>query len=83
MTVTTEVQIAVTERERDPGLVLASASTQDAADRESIAEETHVKEDLIHVIATEIEEIVIEEIVSLGVGETKTAPRDLKKAALK
>ena len=80
-----EDQIAVTTTERDQGLVLERvANTQGAVDRESIAEETLGKEDLIRGIAIEIEEIVIEEIVGLVV-ETKMeeAPKGLKKAALK
>jgi hypothetical protein len=84
MTVTTtEYQIDVTGTERDQDLDLPTANTPGVVDLENIVEGTHAREDLIPVIATEIEEIGIEEIVSLGVVETKMAQRDLKKTAVK
>ena len=84
MTVTTtEDQIDVTGTERDQDLDLATAKIPGVVDLENIVEGTHAREDLIPVIATEIEEIGIEEIVSLGVVETKMAQRDLKKTAVK
>ena len=84
MTVTTtEDQIDVTGTERDQDLDLATANIPGVVDLENIVEGTHAREDLIPGIATEIEEIGIEEIVSLGVVETKMAQRDLKKTAVK
>lgn len=86
MSVTTEDQIdvvTVIERDQGPVLVTVAANTPDAADRENTAEETLARGDLIRGIATEIEEIVIEEIVSLAAVEMKMAPKGLKKAALK